>query len=326
MPANLTPDYISAEKRFKAAKMIDEKIILLEEMMSLLPKHKGTDKIYGDLKRKMSKLKESKDTQKKTGRKEHWQVQSEGAGQVVLVGPPNSGKSSILNTLTHAHPDVTTYPFATQMPVPGMLPFEDIQIQLVELPALTVDVMENWLPNAIMMADFMAIVLDLSSDELLDDIQATFDQTEKRRIKIVAELPETQESGYRYIPSIIIGNKMDLPAARDNLGLLKEMIGDKIPTITLSTKQPQTCQILGPTLFRAMKIIRVYPKRPGKKIEKIDPLILREGATVLDAATALHKDIAAALKNARGWGDGIYDGQNLAKDFVLTDGLTLEFH
>ena len=326
MPANLTPDYISAEKRFKAAREINEKIMLLEEMISLLPKHKGTDKIFGELKRKLSKLKESKDTAKKSGRKEHWQVQKEGAGQVVLVGPPNGGKSSILKTLTHAHPDVTIYPFATRMPVPGMLPFEDIQIQLVELPALTADVMETWLPNAIMMADFMVIVLDLSSDDVLDDLQATFDQVEKRRIKIVPEQPEKMEPGYRYVPSIIVGNKMDIPSARDNLDLLKEMIGNKIPLITLSTEQPKTCQILGQTLFRAMKIIRVYPKRPGKKIERIDPLILRKGATVLDAATALHKDIAATLKSAKGWGDGIYDGQNLAKNFILKVGFTLEFH
>lgn len=327
MPANLPPDYFSAEKRFREAKSIDEKIAILEEMMAIMPKHKGTDRLHGDLKRKMAKLKESKETQKKSGtRKEHWQIEKEGAGQVVVVGAPNSGKSQLIRALTNAEPQVADYPFTTRAPVPGMMKHEDIQIQLIELPALTKDVMETWLPNAIFMANFMIIVIDLSSDKLLEDIEAVFDQIEKRRIKIVSDIPEAEEPGYRYIRSLIIGNKFELPASTDNLALLQEWLSGRIKVVPCSAADPSTCRRIPEDIFKSLHIIRVYPKRPGKKLLKEDPLVMPAGSTVIEAAKELHKDIAAKLKFARGWGEGIYDGQHLARDFVLKDGFILEFH
>lgn len=327
MPANLPPDYFSAEKRFREAKSIDEKIAILEEMMAIMPKHKGTDRLHGDLKRKMAKLKESKETQKKSGtRKEHWQIEKEGAGQVVVVGAPNSGKSQLIRALTNAEPQVADYPFTTRAPVPGMMKHEDIQIQLIELPALTKDVMETWLPNAIFMANFMIIVIDLSSDKLLEDIEAVFDQIEKRRIKIVSDIPEAEEPGYRYIRSLIIGNKFELPASTDNLALLQEWLSGRIKVVPCSAADPSTCRRIPEEIFKSLHIIRVYPKRPGKKLLKEDPLVMPAGSTVIEAAKELHKDIAAKLKFARGWGEGIYDGQHLARDFVLKDGFILEFH
>lgn len=327
MPANLPPDYFAAEKRFREAKSVDEKIAILEEMIAIMPKHKGTDKLFGDLKRKMAKLKESKEIQRKSGaRREHWQVEKEGAGQVVLVGPPNSGKSQLIRTLTNAEPVVADYPFTTRFPVPGMMRFEDIQIQLIELPAVTREIMETWLPNAIFMADFMLIVLDLSSKNLLGDIEAIFEQLEKRRIKIVPLVPEEKEPGYRYIPAAIIGNKAELPTSMDNLNLLNEWLNGRFTLIACTAQDTSSCTSIPGEIFRSMRLVRVYPKRPGKKVEKTDPLVLPAGSTVIDAARALHKDIADKLKFARGWGEGIYDGQNLARDFVLKDGFVLEFH
>lgn len=338
MPANLPPDYFAAEKRFREAKSTEEKIAILEEMMSIMPKHKGTDKIYGELKRKMAKLKESKEKEaKKGGRREHWMVKKEGAGQVVLVGPPNSGKSALLHALTHAHPEVAEYPFTTRMPVPGMMPFEDIQIQLVELPALTAEVMESWLPNAIYMADFLAVVLDLSANTLLDDVDAIFKQIEAKRIKIVPDIPKKAEPGYRYIRSMIIGNKRDIEGAKENVEILKEWLntpltpslsprGEGVSVVTCSAENFETCKMIPGEIFKAMKLIRVYPKKPGTKCEKEDPLVLPEGSTVIEAAEHLHRDIAEKLKFARGWGEGIYDGQHLARDFILQDGFIVEFH
>lgn len=327
MPANLPPDYFVAEKRFREAKTTEEKIAILEEMMSIMPKHKGTDKLHGELKRKMAKLKESKEKEaKKGGHKEHWIVKKEGAGQVVLVGPPNSGKSFLLKVLTHAHPEVAEYPFTTRAPVPGMMTYEDIQIQLVELPAVTADVMETWLPNAIYMADFLAIVVDLSSPSLLEDVEAVIKQIESKRIKIVGDMPTEDTPGYRPKRALLIANKIDLPGARENLLLLTEWSAGRLDIITSSATSPDECRKIPSSIFKAMKIIRVYPKKPHAKLEKVDPLVLHEGATVIDAAEHLHKDIAAKLKYARGWGEGIYDGQQLARDFVLKDGFILEFH
>lgn len=327
MPANLPPDYFAAEKRFREAKSTEEKIAILEEMMSIMPKHKGTDKLHGDLKRKMAKLKESKEKEaKKGGHKEHWMIGKEGAGQVVLVGPPNSGKSTLLKALTHAHPEVAEYPFTTRMPVPGMMPFEDIQIQLIELPAVTKDVMESWLPNAIYMADFLIIFLDLSADSLLDDVEAVFNQVEGKRIKMVKNLPDKEMPGYRPTRSLIIANKFDLEGSKDNLQLLKKWLDDRLNIVTCTASDPSKCVHVPLEIFKAMKLIRVYPKKPGKKCERNDPLVLPEGSTVIEAAEHLHRDIAAKLKFARGWGEGIYEGQHLAKDFILKDGFIVEFH
>ncbi|MBU0506340.1 MAG: GTPase [bacterium] len=347
MPANLTPEYLNAEKRFKEAREIDDKITCLEEMLSTLPKHKGTDKLYADLKKRYSKLKEQKDTQKKSGtRKEHWQVRKEGAGQIVLAGPPNTGKSSILTAFTKATPQVSDYPFSTRAPTPGMMMFEDIQIQLVELPSFNGDMMETYIPNAIMMSDTMLIVLDMSADSLLDDVEGIFAQILSRHIHLATQLPKslTEEENLRLKRTLFLVNKMDHPDAQSNLELFKEWLhnyrnteikeGEEnlqtflhdIDIIPFSSIDDNFLKIFPRQMYDFLKVIRVYPKRPGKKLKKEDPLVLDVGTTVIEAARSLHKDISENLKFAKGWGEGIYEGQSLARDFVLKDGFVLEFH
>src|SRR5512135_280512 len=124
MPANLTPDYLAAEREYKAAQSQAEKVAALERMLATLPKHKGTEKLYADLKRRLSQAR--KDSQKKGAAHSapFYAVEREGAGQVALVGPPNSGKSSLVAALTHAEPEIAEYPFTTRLPTPGMMPFE----------------------------------------------------------------------------------------------------------------------------------------------------------------------------------------------------------
>jgi ribosome-interacting GTPase 1 len=326
MPANLPPDYFAAEKRFREAKSIDEKIAILEEMMAIMPKHKGTDKLFGDLKRKMAKLKSAKESQGKSGRKEHWKVEREGAGQIVLIGPPNSGKSMLLRALTKAEPEVADYPFTTTSPVPGMMPFENIKIQLVEAPAITSEIIESWIPNLVSMADAVMLITDLSSDNIVEDAQAVLEQLESRKIILSGSETEEVKPPYRRFRTAIVANKLDAEDAAIRLDLLKEAFGARFNIIPVSAKEKDSCKSIPPEAFRLLKIIRVYPKKPGKKLEMDDPLILKEGATVLEAAEALHKEIAQNLRYARGWGEGIYDGQHLARDFVLKDGFILEFH
>ncbi|MCX6553014.1 MAG: 50S ribosome-binding GTPase, partial [Acidobacteria bacterium] len=123
MPANLSPEYHRAEERLRGARSPDEKIAALEEMLRVIPKHKGTDHMQADLKGRIAKLR--KEIGKKGGKGGFtFIVPREGAGQVAIAGPPNSGKSSLVRALTRATPAVGSYPFTTREPVPGMMPFE----------------------------------------------------------------------------------------------------------------------------------------------------------------------------------------------------------
>src|SRR5437762_1488373 len=116
MPANLTPQYMDAERRFKEAQSVTDKIAALEEMMATIPKHKGTEKLQADLKKKMSAFRKESEQAKKGGRRESFVVEREGARQLALAGCPNSGKSQLLRALTHATPEVAEYPYTTRMP------------------------------------------------------------------------------------------------------------------------------------------------------------------------------------------------------------------
>ena len=134
MPANLTPQYLEAELKFKQAKTTPDKIKALEVMMAVIPKHKGTERLRGQLKSRMAKLKEELQKRPTVGRAEQvYNIKREGAAQVVLLGLPNSGKSSLLSRITNASSEVADYPFTTQKPVPGMMKFENLQIQSDEV-------------------------------------------------------------------------------------------------------------------------------------------------------------------------------------------------
>lgn len=144
MPTNLPPEALEAEQRYRAAKSVAEKIATLEEFISLIPKHKGTDKLRADLRRRLSKLKaEATQARKKVSKRDSaFHIEKEGAGQAVIIGPANVGKSALVATLTNATPEVSPAPYTTWEPTPGMMPIENIQVQLVDTPPLDRDYVE----------------------------------------------------------------------------------------------------------------------------------------------------------------------------------------
>ena len=120
MPANLPPDYKAAERRFREAKTTEDKIAALQEMMAIIPKHKGTDKLRADLRRRLSKLKAEQAQPSKKGRKgPSYHIPKEEAPQVALIGSPNTGKSAFVTATTNATPEVANYPFTTRVPLPS---------------------------------------------------------------------------------------------------------------------------------------------------------------------------------------------------------------
>ena len=298
MPTNVGPEYKKAEVAFRAAKTVDEKITRLEDMIALLPKHKGTDHLYADLKRRMSKLqKQQESSGRKSGGGPTLGFEKEGAAQAILVGAPNSGKSSILKALTNAAPDVGEYPFSTHAMQPGMVQYEDIQIQLVDTPPVTSEFMPTHLLSVVRGAEAALLIADLSADSLLDDLEAVFQAFELRHVTFVAQ----QEADRDRIRCRIIANKIDAPGAEARLELLLEMIGDRFPVLPLSSRDPEAIGRLPRMLFEWLGIVRVYTKAPGKKPELEKPYTVFAGQTVGDICSLIHKDFLQNLRFARMW-------------------------
>src|SRR5690349_7861006 len=210
MPANLTPQYMEAERRFKQATSVDEKIAALEEMMAVMPKHKGTEKLQAELKKKMSSLKkDAEDHKKGGGRRDTHVVERQGARQLVLVGSPNSGKSQLLAALTNATPEVADYPYTTRIPIPGMMIFENVRLQLVDLPPISPDYTESWVPQVIRNADAVLWVVDLSDDDVLDRLEET-------RTFLTNSHVNLEE-----MKVLVVGNKSDSNGAREREAIVR---------------------------------------------------------------------------------------------------------
>ena len=328
MPANLPPQYYEAEKRYRDARTNEERLAILKEMWAIMPKHKGTDRLQGDLKAKISELKKEMQKPRTAHRRTYSRhVPRQGAAQVVLIGPPNVGKSQILSRLTKANPQVAPYPFTTQEPQVGMIEFEDIKIQLIDTPPITGDFIQPWLPPIIRSADLLLLVVDLGSNEILEEIDGVIRRLEESRIKLVSEEPkEVGLFGDAYKKTIILGNKSDLEEAEGYLEALKDLYADKFPIISISGKDSGDWVRLKKEIYQALNIIRVYTKEPGKPADLKDPIVLKKGSIVFDAAKAIHKDFAHNLRYVRMWGSSKFEGQQVDRDHPLQDGDIVEFH
>jgi ribosome-interacting GTPase 1 len=322
MPANLPPEYYAAEERFKKAATAQEKISALEELISKVPKHKGTDKLRADLRRRLSQLREEAVKKKRSGKGDLYTVERQGAAQLTLAGFPNSGKSSILATLTNAHPVVADYPMSTVMPLSGMMPFEDIQFQIVDLPPIGNESTDGWVSGIIRTSDLILLVVDLSEDP---EIQAELllEQLKNWGITILRK-DEMKDENAR--PAVIVANKSDLEGSEEKLRGLGQTYGSMFPVTGISIKQKQGIEELRRIIFEKSSVIRAYSKEPGKEPDINAPFILRDGATVLDLADRIHKDFVQNLKYACIWGSARFDGQRVQRDYVLHDKDIVEFH
>jgi hypothetical protein len=316
MPANLTPQYIEAEKRFKQAQTVKEKIAALEEMMATIPKHKGTEKLQADLKKKMSALRKESEQTKKGGRRESYVVEREGARQLAMVGAPNSGKSQLVRALTHATPEVAEYPYTTRVPIPGMMIFQNVRLQLVDLPPISPEYTESWVAQVIRNADAVLWIVDLSDDGVLDKIEETRTFLVNAHTDLAA------------MKVLMVGNKKDAEGAEERAAIVREVCQDRFPMTTISAALASSEEIeqFKRVVYDFLDVVRVYTKAPGKKPDFTDPYVVARGSTVLDVAEKVHRDFVRNLKYARIWGEGKADGIMVPRDFVISEGDILELH
>lgn len=327
MPTNLPPEYYRAEQAVREAESASAKIAALEEMMSTIPKHKGTDKLRAELRRKISKLKI--DQQKKKGAGKHeseFHIEKEGAGRVIITGAANVGKSSILAALTHATPVISEAPYSTWTPLPGMMMIDDIQVQLIDTPPLTKEHAQPEMFDLIRSADLILIVVDLQAtpfQQLEDSLNLL---NEHKIIPKQRESETNDERRIQFIPVLVLVNKDDDDQCDEDFKVFNELLEIELPLVPISITNKRNFEKLKFRIFESLEIIRIYSKPPGKEADLTKPFVVKKNTTLEEFAGKVHHDFQQKLKTARVWGNNVYDGQLVGKEYVLQDKDIVELH
>lgn len=338
MPANVTPAYKAAEASFRQARDPEERLECLREMYRTIPKHKGTEHIRADIKTRMKELTATLAGPKKGGARSGppTVIRPEGAAQIALLGPPNSGKSALHTRLTGSHSASEPYPFATQYPQPGMMPVEDIHFQLIDLPSISAEHPISWIGNALQPADCCLLVADLAHAGTIDRIEALHEALEERRVHLVDRWPKSGDVTIEiddpdpfavYLPTLLVVNKIDLEGDyREDVEVFEELTGYTYPFTGVSATTGAGLDDLGHWLMDQLDVVRVYTKIPGQPPDMTRPFTVRRRQTVLDVARLVHKDVARSFRFARVWGTASFDGQQVGADHEVVDGDVLELH
>jgi ribosome-interacting GTPase 1 len=341
MPANLTPEYKAAEAAFRKARDLKERLECLREMLRTIPKHKGTDHLQADIKSRIKELTTELTGPKKAGARSGpaTVIHPEGAAQIALIGPPNSGKSSLHAKLTGSNASIGPYPFTTQFPQPGMLPYEDIYFQLIDLPPISAEHLIPWIGNALQPADACLLIVDLGDPGCVDQVLTIKQILAEKRVTLTERWkaqPDASERGEETwedpfavnLSTLMIASKADqIPALREELQVFQELSGLQYPMLPVSVTNGVGLDEIGSWLFQQLGIVRVYTKAPGRRPDSDRPFTVRRGQTVYDVATLVHRNIAHSLKYARIWGgSGQFDGQQVGREHPVSDGDILELH
>jgi len=335
MPANLPPQYHVVEARYKAATDPAEKLAALQELWVLLPKHKHTEKMQCDLKTKLSQLRKTPGARAGGRQKLELSVERGGAGQFWLVGPPNAGRSSLLAALTTATPEISEGLFTTKKPVPGMLAFEDIGIQLVEAPAIYPTLTPKWLAPNLRIGDGVVLVFGLGSDELFEGVDEVLSTIQKAKIVLYppdADPPEPDDPGVEPLPGLVLVNQADLDPDGSLEALFRDYLSSHadaprgLPILRVSAATREGLAEVPRRLFDTLGVIRVYTKLPGKPPDLAAPFVRPRGTTALELAEHIHKDLVARFQFGRLWRGDKYVGGRVSGDFVLEDKDVIEIH
>jgi hypothetical protein len=335
MPANLSPEFKDAQQAFRRAKDPQERLERLREMLRTIPKHKGTEHIQADIKTRIRELTAEIQAPKRGGARggAELTVRHEGAAQVALLGPPNSGKSSLHARLTGSHAVVGPYPFTTKLPLPGMLLHEDVQFQLVDLPPVSEEHVEPWMGGALQTADAALLVLDLSEPSCVDGLDLLRRALLERKVSLIAAPAagddEAEVELFRVaLPTLLVASQADrLRDPEAELRAFLEITGVPFRAMTVSAETGHNLASVGPALFDLLGVVRAYSKVPGHPADTRRPFTLRSGDTVRDVARLVHRGMAGSLRFARIWGPSAgFDGQQVSGEHPVADRDVVELH
>ncbi|MBI2084490.1 MAG: 50S ribosome-binding GTPase [Candidatus Aenigmarchaeota archaeon] len=293
MPTNQGPEYFAAERKYLQSRTKLEKMTWLEEMIRTSVKHKGTEKLLADLRKRLAKLKKEAYIQRKKSGKPKVSIRKEGAAQICIIGFTNSGKSTLLNSLTNAKADIASYPYTTKKPVVGMMDYEDLRFQLIEIPAT----FESESMSLLHTCDLIIAVLDSTQN------------VQEQREELVRILKENRLENKKII---FAKNKSTV------CGLDRE-------TICMDTKSGIGLEEIKERTWKALDKIRIYTKSP-KKPKSIPALALKKDATVADLAKEIHKDFMKIFKYARIFNSSKFSGKKVGLDYKLHDNDVVEIH
>jgi ribosome-interacting GTPase 1 len=329
MPANLTPQYKKAEEAFRQATTVEEKIACLEEMLAIIPKHKGTDHLQADLKRRLAQFRDQQRQGKKksgAGRVDPFAVPRAGAGQVVLIGAPNCGKSAIVGALTNARVTVADYPFSTTAPVPGVAKHEDVPIQLVDMPPLSGGTLVPGAAGTLRMGDIILIVVDLSADCLEQYEACRAALAERGMAPVWSPGDAGPETGETPKVAVVACTKCDLSGAEETFAAFRELVGREVNAVAVSPVSGAGLKDLMARFFKILGVMRVYAKRINQPPDLEEPFVLPIGSCVEDLARIVHRDLPEKIKYAKVWGANVFPGQQVMRDHVLSDKDVVELH
>jgi ribosome-interacting GTPase 1 len=332
VPTNVTPEYKRAEAEYKVAREPHDRLAALREMLRTIPKHKGTEHLQADIKKRIKELNEELAGPKKGGTRggPPTAVHPEGAAQISLLGPPNSGKSTLHDALTGSGAAIGPYEFTTQYPQPGMFVVDDVGIQLIDLPPISSAHLVPWIGNALQPADGALLVVDLSHPGCVADVEDLVQTLTGRRVRLIGDWPrgasvveDPDDPFVKLLPTVLVAAKADqIENADEELAILEELLGLDLPTLRISLRGSEIEQ-LGRWLFDALGVVRVYTESAATKDDR--PYTLRRGQTVIDVAAQVHKDFALNFKYARLIRPGEPDRQ-VGRDYELSDGDRIEIH
>ena len=366
MPINATPEYAVAEREYTKASTNVEKLQCLEKMLSLAPSHKGGETLRAEIKTKISKLKEKLLKERESKKKGYsLAVKKEGAAQVVLVGPPNTGKTALVNKLSKSNYEVGGYAFTTSKPNLGTLDYKTVKIQLVDLPPLIEGAAIKQAPYfaIIRNANLALLIIDDPKQlpPLLKDFEDSHILLNKPRPSI--RIKRNATGGLEFIGEKFVQGKIEIvkkilrehnvaSAVVEIFDTVKpedffEVIDEKLaylPALIVLNKQTKNelgkwekfeiislvgdeFDLLKDKIWENLKLIKIYTKEPGKKPKMTHPITLEEGSTIKDMAQHVHKDFIKKFDYAKIWGKSAkHASMKVGPEHKLADDDVVEIH